>query len=492
MHKSVRRRAVRSLPLGALAALAAACGDETRAPEANLAITNVTVVDVTTGALQAKQTILISGARIVDVMSADESPPPTDATVMDGQDGYLIPGLWDAHVHSAGAADWHFPLYLAHGVTTVRNMHAAGEDPLALTNEIKRQLATGERVGPRFLANGGLVDGVPPVWSGSVAAGTAEEARAAVDRLADGGADFIKVYDRLSREPYFTLMKQANLRGIPVDGHVPFLVKPEEAAAAGQRTVEHTSGVALGCSAGADRLRDNFVRYLNEVPNMPPYPDAMVAFFELVRQAIDTRDPELCMRTAHAYLEHGVAVVPTLVANAGSDSQAFLADPARMAMLPQSVREQWVAIGASGPDPIETLLGPVDSAIIENVRMLNETGVAILAGTDVGNPFLVPGLSLHRELARLTEAGLTPLQALQAATLQPARVFGLDVDLGTIEAGKFADLVLLGANPLEDIAGTQRIRAVVANGRLYRRADLDAFLAKAARVEESGGPAAGE
>ncbi len=458
------------------------CGACEKPQHATLAVRGVTVVDVVDGSLLADNTVLVDGNRIVAVGPSDKIAIAEGAEVLDGTGGYLVPGLWDTHVHSAGSVDWHFPLYMAYGITSVRNMHTTADDPLALVLSIKRRVESGELLGPRFLANGGIVDGEPPVWDGSVVVRDAEEARAAVDRLADGGADFIKVYDRLRPEAYFALMERARERGIPVDGHLPMLIKPEAAAAAGQRTFEHTSGIGQGCSSVADAVRADYLRYLERLPEMPPFPDAMAAFFQLVRRNIDAGDPELCRRTARDFHEHRVASVPTLVANAGVNAKDFVADRERMALLPASVRERWRS-WADEDDPVEDLLGPVDSLIVDRVRVLHEEEVTILAGTDVGNPFLVPGLSLHRELARLTEAGLSPLESLQAATLQPARTFGLQDSLGTVESGKLADLVLLDANPLEQIVNTRRIRAVVTDGRLLRRTDLDDLLAEAAAYE---------
>lgn len=460
----------------------------TYAVAGNIALAGVTVVDVTDGSMRPGQSVYVEGNRIAAIGPTDAVKVPASAEIVRGDGRYLIPGLWDAHVHSAGGVSWHFPLYLAYGITSVRNMHSSAEKPLELVNSIKRRLASGELLGPRFLANGGVVDGDPPVWPGSVVVRNAEEARQAVDTLADGGADFIKVYDFLTRESYFAVLDEARQRGIPVDGHLPFPITPEEAAAAGQRTIEHTSGISIACSSDADAIRRDFDRYVEERPDMAPYPDAMVAFFELVRRSIETRDPKLCMSTVRAYREYGVAVVPTLGANAGSDSQSFVHDPSQMNLLPPAIQAQWRGMARAGRDPIETLLGPLYDVVASNVRLLNQEHIAILAGTDVGNPFLVPGLSLHRELLALNAAGLSPLETLQAATIQPVRVFGLAESLGTVEVGMLADLVLLDANPLEDVANTQRIHAVVADGRLLRRADLDRLVAEAQSVDLSAGP----
>jgi hypothetical protein len=157
----------------------------------------------------------------------------------------------------------------------------------------------------------------------------------------------------------------------------------------------------------------------------------------------------------------------------------ILADTISMRLVPESVRLDWEErVAREMFREFQLILRPIVPLELENVRLLNEAGVTLLAATDVGVALQVPGISLHRQLVRLTEAGLTPLDALQTATLNPARVLGLEDSLGTIEADKLADLVLLDANPLEDISNTQQIRAVVADGRLYRRADLDRIVAE--------------
>ena len=327
-----------------------------------------------------------------------------------------------------------------------------------------------------------VMDHVPPVWPGSLVVRDAGQARQAVDRLADGGADFIKVYDNLSPEAYFALMERAGERGIAVDGHLPWLVRPGDAAAAGQRTFEHTDGMSMGCSSEADALRAGYSSHVEALPGLD-HQGAMAAYVALVHRILATRDPDLCRDTARTNAEHGVAAVPTLVLTIGADAQGLVGDPEAMGLLPESVRGQWRQMAASGPSPFEGLSELALQTVPANVRLLDEAGVVILAGTDVGNPFLVPGLSLHREMELLNEVGLSPLKTLQAATILPARVFGLADSRGTVEAGKFADLVVLDANPLERVSNVRRIHAVIADGRLYRRADIDGLVAEAASLE---------
>ena len=457
----------------------AACGADESPDAADLVISNATVVDVESGDLVPGRTVFVEGGRIVGIVAAARASVPEGAREVDATGRYLIPGLWDAHVHSAAGTSWHFPLLVAHGVTSVRNLHTTVDTALDLTNAVRRRVASGELLGPRFLANGPIIDGYPASWPGSIEARTPAEGRAAVDSLAEGGADFIKVYDNLTPEVYDAIMAAAGERGIPVDGHVPFLVTAEHAAASGQRTVEHMTGMNLACSTRADSLRDEYRGLRERLPSMS-FPDNAVAFFTLVRAASDNRDVALCAGTVQAYLDARVTVVPTLVIG-NVDAEELVADSARMRLLPADVRGAWTGMAAGGPGPIDAVFLGGEWTAAHDTRMVHEAGVPILAGTDIGNPFLIPGLSLHEELGLLvTEGGLSPLEALRAATINPAGTFGLADSLGKVAEGRIADLVLLGANPLEDIGNVSAIDAVVLNGRYLDRAALDGLLAEAA------------
>jgi hypothetical protein len=301
-----------------------------------------------------------------------------------------------------------------------------------------------------------------------------------VDTLADHGADFVKVYTNLSREAYFAIIDQARRKKIPVDGHVPFRVLPAEAADAGQRTFEHLLAMALGCSTEADSERKEFARILSDPSRSAVVERSPLELFRHERRLYETRNPAACTETIQAYLRNGVAEAPSIVGyHHVVNAKAILSDPKNLQLVPPVVRRNWEErMDSETGGTVRSILAPLVPLQVENTRLLHKAGVVLLAATDVGIPMLVPGLSLHEELALLVEAGLTPLEALRTATVNPARVLGLADSLGTIEAGKLADLVLLDANPLADIANTRRIRAVVADGRLFRRADLDQLLAK--------------
>lgn len=466
---------------------------------ADVAIRGATIVDVASGTLVPDQTLLIAGNRIAAVGPTEELGIPSEAAVVDAVGGYLIPGLWDLHVHSVAnvavdmdiasiaAMDWHFPLFLAHGVTGVRNMNdGTGDVTLELTNSVKRRLAEGELLGPRLLANGPSLDGDPPLASNPVVLRTAAEARVAVEHLADAGADFVKVYENLPREAYFAIVEEARRQGLRVDGHVPFRVTPKEAASAGQRTVEHPEGLAAGCSNAAEAARDRFDRFLSEYDRQPD-DEKFLAQFRYYRELYDSWDPAACTSMIEAYRRYGVALAADLVTyHHVVHAEQVISDTASMRLVPHAIRRTWEArLDSETTRKFQSILRPIVPLQAAQVRRFNAAGGTLLAATDVGVPWQVPGVSLHEQLVLLVDAGLTPLEALGAATLNPARVLGLADSLGTVEEGKLADLVLLEANPLEDITNTRRIRAVVANGRLYRRGDLDRLLAD---VEASNQP----
>jgi Amidohydrolase family len=460
-----------------------ACG---RTSSSTLAVRGASLVDVVTGSLLPSQTVLVDSNRIVMVGPTDQVRIPNGAEVVEAGGGYLIPGLWDMHVHSVmdtphhaiAAQDWHFPLFLAFGVTGVRNMGDGTDDvTLELSKSIRRRLTARELQGPpRFLTAGPAVDGDPPLGGTTkVVVHTEAEARAAVAALDSSGADLIKVYENLSREAYFAIQDEARHRKIPVDGHLPFRITPEEGAAAGQRTFEHPEALAAGCATDAGAERKRFAEALAGYHGESRSEQLLVMMVRHYRALYDSRDTVACRSAFEMYRRRGMAVTTDLLVYYFIvHAKQLLADSSRMRLVPEPIRREWVGmLNSATARELQSMLQPVPALELANVRLAREAGVVLLAATDVDIPLGIPGLSIHEELLRLVDAGLTPLEALQAATLNPVRVLGLADSLGTIEPGKLADLVLLDANPLDDIHNTQRIRAVVADGRLYRRADLD-------------------
>ena len=454
---------MKRLPALLLLLAGAACATAARSePAAGLAFTRVNVVDVERGRILADQTVLVRGHRITVLSPASDVRVPADARVVDGRGKYLIPGLWDMHAHVVAEEHWRwrFPLYLAHGVTGIRNMGVTGEDSaLALAVALRRRVAAGEVDGPRLVTTGPLLDGAPGVWPKSLIVANADEGRRAVDSLADAGVDFVKVYNRLPRDAYFAIAERARRRGVPFVGHVPMRVSAEEAIGAGQRSIEHLLWLAFACTSGGDTLRASVVANPRRI----------------AAAGWARHDAARCRSIMTSMRERGTWMVPTVVEATVEPRHelaridAMLADSATWRGMPAAVAAEW---RAAYPRTRALLLNPdylaYTAAIRAGLEDVRAVRPRILAGTDVGVPFIRPGASLHDELGLLVRhLGLTPLQALQAATIEPARFLGTTDSMGTVGVGKLADMVLLGANPLEDIRHTTRIAGVVVNGR-YR------------------------
>jgi len=435
------------------------------------AIREVRLIDGT-GNPPRTATVLIEGNRIVAI---GDPEIPESATVIDGTGKTLIPGLWDMHIH------WYdgrfLGLFIANGVTGARNMFGT---PM-LHQTLRKNIQAGSLIGPRLNLASPIVDGPQPVWPGSVAVADATAGREAVGRSVDQGWDFVKVYSMLSREAFFAIADEAKKRDIPFAGHVPPPVSLTEAVDAGMLTVEHMYGFLLACSSEGEAM-------LAEIAEVDDPRDAFGLLQRRTDRLIESYDPERAEALGARLAASETWLCPTLTVLrnlANMDDPAMAKDP-RMAYMPPFVVAMW--------DPAKDFRlqnrTAEDWALVkrsyalrkEILGVMARKGVKIVAGTDVLNPYCFPGFSLHEELVLLVEAGLTPMAAIQSATIEAARVAGRDKELGTIEVGKLADLVLLEADPLADIANTQTIHAVVFDGRYSDRAALDAMLEETRRL----------
>lgn len=431
-----------------------------RAGEKPLVFEHVTVIDATGAPAQPDMTVVVADGRIAALGKAGTVALPKDAEVVDATGKFLIPGLWDMHAHLAGAE--FLPLCVANGVTGVRDMHAFLP---ALVFYWRQQTAAGKMLGPHIVAAGALVDGPKPRWPAAVIATNEQEGREAVRSLKQRGADFIKVYDKLPRPAYFAIADEAKKHGLPFAGHVPVAVSVVEASDAGQKSIEHLTGVLLACAADEADLRKEF----SEQWNVRLQVKALAGYREDKAQALFAR-----------FVKNGTWHCPTLTvlrALAFLDDKEFTADE-RVKYITPYLRNMLYPKGTIASPEEFADRKKVFRKYLAVVGAMRKAGVALLAGTDTPNPYCFPGFSLHDELGLLVQAGLTPMEALQAATRNPAQYLGRSKELGTVEAGKIADLVLLDANPLADIGNTRRVAAVVVGGKLLRRAALRAMLEK--------------
>ncbi len=420
-----------------------------------LVFTHVTVIDATGAPPMPDMTVVITGNRITKVGRSGGVIIPRGAQVVNATGKYLIPGLWDMHVHLSWTKASALPVLVANGVTGVRDLGGR----LGEIDEWRIKIAEGLLTGPRIVRAGPILNG-QKFNAFQMVSGNPDETRGVVRALKEVGVDFIKTHRRMPRESYFALIDEAKKQGLTLVGHIPMTVTPEEASDAGQATIEHTETLFEGTFAAALNGRK--------------LPDA-------IRQFRAEDGEKLFAR----FVKNHTVVDPTLIAF-HSYVEAF--DPSsapdpRSRYVALSLKKEWQKLAK--PISAEELadLKATFAELREVVRQMNRSGVTLVAGSDIAGP-RVPGFGLHDELLLLVEAGLTPMQALQAATLTPARVLNKGDDLGSIETGKIADLVLLDGNPLDDIRNTQRIRVVILNGKLLDRAALNRLLAEAERAAQ--------
>ena len=435
-----------------LASVSIVFGQARSARPSSLTITHVAVVDIDTGSIQRDVTIVVEGDRIARVGGSGA----IGGQQFDARGKYAIPGLWDMHVHLSWATSNALPLFVANGVTGVRDL---GSD-LGEIDSWRSRIRSRDLVGPRIVRAGPILNGsASNQWQ--LATGNPEQARGIVRALKKAGVDVIKVHRRVPRDDYFAIVAEAKAQDLPLAGHIPITITPAEASDAGQQ-IEHVATLFEGTFATA-----------LESPGEPllvaKLPGAIRAFRERDGQALFDR-----------FVRNRTAVTPTLrILQAVADANAGMSDP-RLRYVPRSLRD-----AASKPLPAEqrAVLSQMNSELLETVRMMNRSGVTLLAGTDTSTAPAVPGFYLQDELVELVNAGLTPLQAIRSATLNPAQVIRRN-DLGRIAAGNLADIVLVDANPVEDIHNVQHIAAVVLAGKLLRRSDLDRLL-RGAEAEAS-------
>ncbi len=435
-----------------------------------IVFTNATVVDARNGGkLYPHMTVVVKAGKIADVGSKVKFD--RHARVIDAEGKFLIPGLWDMHTHTGFIQPrWNekviYPLYIANGITGIRDMGGDLEQLLRRRQNIE----SGEVLGPHMVLAG------PFLASGkgdaqTIAVTNPGEGRDAVDTLKARGADFIKILN-LDRDSYLAVAQEAEKVGLPFVGHVPVSVSAAEASDAGQRSIEHLTGISLACSSEEDKLRAAILQARAE----KDWP----AYFSAGKRADETFDSKNAAELFKKLATNHTWQVPTLVwtqAQANLDSTSLGADR-RLRYVPASVRERWNSDELLKETPPEQLTEYKRDAVhsLELVGQMRRAGVQFLAGSDGPDPYVFPGSSLHDELELLVKSGFSPAEALQAATYNPAAFLGKLDKYGTLERGRVADIVVLADNPLQDIRNTRQIDGVMIEGHYYSRAELDRIL----------------
>lgn len=443
---------------------------------ADVLIRHATIVDVAHARLIPDQAVATKGDAIVAVGDdAEVAKAWTAGRTVEGDNRFLIPGLWDMHVHFGGGPALVeenkalLPLYIAHGITTVRD--ASGDlpdDVLAW----RKQIADGALLGPTLLSSGPKIEGIHPVWKGTLETGSKADVDAAVAKLLRLHVDFVKITDSTMKPDLFLYaIRKARAAGLRVSGHIPLELTVDQAVDAGISSIEH---IDYAYRAGVK----------DEAVIAADFAAGRIDRAEAYRRLDAGFDPAVAMAAYRKLAAKGVSVTPTLN---GSRVLAYL---------DQDDHKNDDYLGLIGPGLRATYTWRIERAAKANAAaiaarharferdaavlpMLQKAGVTIMAGTDAGflNSFNYPGIALHQELSLFVEKGLTPAQALASATRAGPAWFDRLDRYGSIDAGKAADLVLLDRNPLEDIGATQAIRTVVLRGTVYDRAALDKMLA---------------
>lgn len=445
--------------LAAVAATASPCG----AQNPTYAFVDVSVIPMDRERVLERQTVIVREGRISAIGPASRTAVPAGATRIEGRGRYLLPGLAEMHAHIPQDAEYAREvlfLYLAHGVTTVRGMLG---HPSHLP--LRDQVESGQVLGPRIWTSGPSVNG-NSVPTPEVARRVAREQKAA-------GYDFIKIHPGLTRATFDALDAVADEVGIPFAGHVPADVGIRRALEARYWSIDHLDGyvdalVADGATTpeSGGWFGANFAKYVDEAKIVP---------------------------LARATREAGVWNVPTQTLMesyaSASDVEAMARRP-ELRYMPPRTREQWVAWtrrAASGgpPDDERQRFLQIRRQLI---RALHDEGAGLLLGSDAPQVWNVPGISAHQELHAIVAAGLTPYEALETGTRNVATYFGVLDRAGTVETGKWADLILIDANPLVTIENTRRLAGVMIRGRWLPRDELDDRLAAIAARYERGGP----
>ena len=447
-------------------------------------IDNITVVDTRDGSTSPGMTLVLGQGRIARMLPTAPLRPlrlASGVTRVDGSGQYVVPGYLDMHTHAMpapGQPQTHWPVLLAHGITGVREMSGS---PAQI--ERARQLNADSRAGrvdaPEVLQMpADLVAGNPPVAAVVAMVGQHKAA----------GADFIKLINA-NREATLALIAEAGRQGLGVAGHLPIAISAVDASQAGMRAIEHLGagmGILLDCAADEVAIRRSM---LSGGAARPPFPPTFVLSPTLYRaveaplyqRLLDSFDAAKCQAVTQGLARQQTWQVPTLLrlkSMATSSDARWRNDP-NLAYVDKTTRALWQSLADQYARQVPAAAAATFrvhfAANQQLTGLMLAQGVKLLAGSDLGGIWIVPGASLHQEFAELAEAGLSPLQVLQSSTLNGAEFLGRQASMGTVEEGKNADLVLLDANPLADVANLGKISAVVLQGRYLPKTALEAM-----------------
>ena len=438
-------------------------------------ITNVNVIDVVNGTTVPSQTMTIDNGKINAIIPFSDSDEFNSEFVIDGEGKYIMPSLWDMHTHYTTSSEYNgfLNLFIANGVLGVRDLWGDldSRDSITASNDLA----------PTIYLSGAIIDGSFTLLQGSLQPKNTEEAIKMVDSLHQNGADFIKVYDDISEDIYRAIATRCNELELPFAGHVPMAVKTEIASEMGQKSMEHLNGIWKSSTTQEkeiDSLEGDFkANFMSN--NLPA---AINTFITISRKINSTFDEQETIQLAKILNKNGTYVTPTLITidKHWSRKGGTYKSQEENKYIPDDLLQQW--------DPElnfpEKMFPPIAwetgkellNTSLQITKILHDNDVSLLAGTDCGVSYVIPGFSIHDELKLFVKAGLSNADAIKTATLNPAKYFNLSGSNGQATTGMNANLLLLDANPLDDISNTKKIYGVIRNGKYLNRNYLDKLL----------------
>lgn len=463
--------------------LSGCSSNEVKIGPEDIAIQNVNIINVENGEVQKHMTVVIKGDQIGLIEETSKIRLSNSDKIIDGSGKYLIPGLWDMHTHLINepyTREVFYPLFIANGITGVRVMAADCFEPCDEPNmtikqhrSLQKEIEEGKLLGPKSILASYYINGVFSGESTVLKPGTEAHGRELARLLKDRGVDFIKIYSKLNPEAYHGITDEAKKIDLEFAGHAPLTMKSSEVSEAGQKSIEHaTDNLLLDCSEIEEEMRAKLVELFdNESANITDINQLHLQ----MEQAFDSLK---CQEIYEIFRKNNTWIVPTLrlLEVYYADTEDWKDSP-NVKYMPKEEYDEFA--NDYGPFMVN-FWGPFIPHVEERRRQMvanmQSAGVGLLAGSDVGEVGLIGGFSLHEELVSLQNVGLTPLEALQSATMNPAKYQNAMSGLGSVDQGKLADLVLLNKNPLEDIRNTQEIEAVFTNGQYLNRMQLDSLL----------------
>ena len=453
-----------------------------------ICIENVSVIHPENGLIE-NQTVIVSGEKILKVISSKELMLSPENNIIDGKGKYLMPGLWDAHIHFAYMEDFApsmFDLFLGYGITSVRD--TGGK--MDFVKMWKDKALADPMNAPRVMMAGPLLDGMPNVYDGSapnrpplsVGLGSTEATINMVNMLDSLGVDLLKAYEMLTPEQFVLIAKMAKEKGLKVTGHVPLSMDVISASNAGLNSMEHMRNLELSCASNSDELLQERLRLL-EAEKDSAGGILRSKIHALQREmAVKNYDENKANEVLAVLAKNQTWQIPTLALSTFLTNRHFEnADwKESITYIPEAIEQDWKkSVATLEKTPVTPFREQYSKWSLNMVKKIHESKIGIMAGTDCPIALLTPGQSLHEELAMLVQSGLTPLEAIKTATMNPAEYFNLQNELGLVQEGMLADLILLDANPIENIANTKSINAVVKNGKYFDKNELNTILKRA-------------